>query len=73
MASPVVDSQIATVYVGSHDNHVYALDAATDEKRWSVENPGWVTSEAVPVDEGIYYVGDTDDTSGGAYRLEPME
>ena len=37
MSGPAIDPSTDTVYVGSHDNHLYALDANAGELRWSYE------------------------------------
>jgi serine/threonine protein kinase len=48
-----------TVYVGSWDNHLYALDAATGALRWRFQTPGAVISSPAVVD-GTVYVGSGD-------------
>ena len=49
----------AVVYVGSDDQHLYALDAATGAKRWSFGTGGGL--EAAPtVAGGAVYVGSKD-------------
>ena len=35
MHSPTVSSDGNTVYVGSYDDNLYAIDAANGTKRWS--------------------------------------
>ena len=50
-----------TVFVGSADNHLYAVDAATGEQEWAFETRGWqrVTSSPTVVD-GTVFVGSKD-------------
>ena len=48
-----------TVYVGSTDRNVYALDAATGHVRWTYTTGGWVTSSPVMVG-GTVYIGSWD-------------
>lgn len=48
-----------TVYVGSRDNNLYALDAATGKKEWIFQTGGAVESSPTVVD-GIVYVGSHD-------------
>ena len=47
------------VYVGSHDNKVYALDAATGEYIWSFTTGDMVVSSPTVVG-GVLYVGSYD-------------
>jgi len=70
-SSPVVAGGL--VYFGSDDYHVYALDAATGEKRWSFATEDII--EAPPlVHEGAVYIGSSDyffyalDAATGALR-----
>ena len=64
MSSPaVVDG---TLYVGSTDHHVYALDAATGETVWRTATGDWVMSSPRAVD-GVVYVGSND---GCMYALD---
>ena len=55
-----------TVYVGSNDNNVYALDAATGTKQWAFETGDWIRSSPAVVD-GTVYVGSKD---GNVYALD---
>jgi outer membrane protein assembly factor BamB len=50
-----------TVYVGSWDNTVYALDAATGRERWTYDTEGSVHSSPAVVD-GTVFVGSWDNT-----------
>ena len=56
-SSPVIVGD--TVYVGSDDKRVYALDAVTGEKRWAYLTSGAVSSSPSVVD-GVVYVGSED-------------
>jgi hypothetical protein len=55
-----------TVYVGSHDYKVYALDGATGAKRWEFATLGEVWSSPTIVAGGRVYVGSMD---GKVYAL----
>ena len=48
-----------TAYVGSYDEHVYAVDAATMGERWRFKTGGWVRSSPAVAD-GAVYVGSYD-------------
>lgn len=48
-----------TVYIGSRDHRLYALDAATGAKRWSYRTESWVESSPAVVD-GVVYFGSQD-------------
>jgi len=66
-ASPVVDED--SVYFGSWDQHVYALDKHTGKLRWQFETGNAVTT--VPaIDEKVLYVGSRD---GYLYALEAAD
>jgi outer membrane protein assembly factor BamB len=56
-SSPVVVD--GTVYVGSHDHSLYAVDAVSGEKQWQFNTSGKVYSSPAVVD-GIVYVGSDD-------------
>jgi len=47
------------VYIGSDDNHVYALDAAAGEERWRFEAGDRVFSSPAVVG-GVVYIGSFD-------------
>jgi len=66
---PVGSEGGGTVYVGSSDGHLYALDASTGEERWSFETDGEVISSPAVVD-GTVYVGSND---GHLYALTEPE
>ena len=55
-----------TVYVGSQDSKLYALDAATGAKRWEYETGSWVESSPAIVN-GVVYFGSND---GRLYALD---
>jgi outer membrane protein assembly factor BamB len=47
------------VYVGSDDNHLYAVDAVTGKKRWAFRTGSGVESSPAVVG-GVVYVGSKD-------------
>lgn len=55
-----------TVYVGSLDGHVYALDAATGTEIWSYNTTDNI-STSVAVVNGTVYAGSV---AGGVYALD---
>jgi eukaryotic-like serine/threonine-protein kinase len=57
VSSPVVANE--TVYIGSGDHHVYALNAATGALRWAFET-GNVVHASPAYDRGTIYVGSWD-------------
>ena len=64
-----------TVYVGSRDGRLYALDAATGAKRWEYPTGSWVESSPAVVDGSVYF-GSQDgmlralDAASGTLRWE---
>ncbi len=56
-ASPSVAD--GRVYIGSTDNHLYALDIETGEPLWSFQAESWFESSAA-VHDGVVYVGSND-------------
>ena len=56
-SSPAVAN--GTVYCGSRDGKLYALDAATGTKLWEYETGSWVESSPAIVN-GVVYVGSAD-------------
>ena len=63
-SSPTVAD--GTVYVGSQDFKLYALDAATGAKRWEYKTGSWVESSPAIVN-GVVYFGSND---GRLYALD---
>ena len=63
-SSPAVVN--GTVYFGSRDGKLYALDVASGEKRWQYQTGSWVDSSPAVVG-GIVYVGSND---GNLYALD---
>lgn len=57
LSSPTVVGQ--TVYIGSGDHHVYAVDAQTGAMRWTFETGNVVHASPAVVD-GVLYVGSWD-------------
>jgi outer membrane protein assembly factor BamB len=55
-----------TVYIGSHDKSLYAVDAATGSQQWQFDTSRWVYSSPAVVD-GTVYVGDD---NGSLYAVE---
>jgi outer membrane protein assembly factor BamB len=56
-SSPAVSD--GTVYIGSNDGYVYAIDAETGQEKWKYKTGSWVESSPVIVD-GVVYVGSND-------------
>ncbi|MFC2071902.1 PQQ-binding-like beta-propeller repeat protein [Chloroflexota bacterium] len=54
-----------TVYIGSEDHKLYAVDATTGDKRWEYETGSWVESSPAIVN-GVVYIGSND---GRLYAL----
>ncbi len=63
-SSPAVAD--GTVYVGSQDSKLYALDAATGAKRWEYKTGSWVESSPA-IANGVVYFGSND---GRLYALD---
>ncbi len=63
-SSPAVAE--GTVYFGSRDHKLYAVDAVTGEKRWEFKTGSWVESSPAVVN-GIVYFGSND---GKLYALD---
>ncbi len=63
-SSPAVAD--GTLYIGSADHKLYALDATTGAKRWEYETGSWVGSSPAIVN-GIVYFGSND---GRLYALD---
>jgi outer membrane protein assembly factor BamB len=58
-SSPAIGSD-GTVYVGSNDDKVYALNGATGAKKWEFLTGGWVHSSPAIGSDGTVYVGSWD-------------
>ncbi len=63
-SSPAVAN--GTVYIGSKDGKLYALDTATGAKRWEYQTGSWVQSSPAIVN-GVVYFGSND---GKLYALD---
>ncbi len=63
-SSPAVCGGV--VYCGSHDDHLYALDAEGGEELWRFKTGGWVSSSPAVCD-GVVYFGSDD---GCVYALD---
>jgi outer membrane protein assembly factor BamB len=58
---PAVSKDGATIFVGSNDKKVYALDAVTGAKKWEFATGSWVySSPAVSNDGATIFVGSDD-------------
>ncbi len=64
LASPTVAD--GTVYIGSVDGYLYAIDAGTGSELWRFKTQSWIESSAA-VTGGVVYVGSDD---GGLYALD---
>jgi outer membrane protein assembly factor BamB len=58
-SSPAIGSD-GTVYVGSDDANVYALNGATGAKKWKFQTGGYVYSSPAIGSDGTVYVGSDD-------------
>lgn len=68
--SPAIGSD-GTIYIGSEDGKVYALDpdpAATERVKWSFQTGDWVQSSPAIGSDGTIYIGSWD---GQVYALNP--
>lgn len=63
------ESDGATVYFGSYDGNVYALDATEGTEQWSFQTGNYVDSSPAVID-GVVYVGSED---GNVYALDAAE
>ncbi|SNR43270.1 outer membrane protein assembly factor BamB family protein [Halorubrum vacuolatum] len=61
-----------TVYIGSNDNNIYALDTETGEEQWRFNAGSSVRSSPAVVD-GIVYVGSDDSTFGAAGNVYALD
>ena len=72
-SSPTLSPDESTVYFGSWDNKLYAVDAATGAKRWEYATGNLIIASPAVDAQGNVYVGSSDGffyslTSGGAMR-----
>lgn len=71
-SSPAIGADSGTIYVGSDDGYVYALDPNADDDedrlKWSYETWGSVSSSPAIGKDGTVYVGSSD---GSLYALDP--
>ena len=58
-SSPAIGSD-GTVYVGSYDDKLYAINGKSGVKLWEFETGGRVTSSPAIGSDGTVYVGSTD-------------
>lgn len=58
-SSPAIDSD-GTVYIGSQDHKVYALDGVTGRKKWEFLTGGSVASTPAISSDGFVFVGSDD-------------
>ena len=78
-SSPAIGSD-GTVYVGSADTKLYAINSKSGEKKWEFETGGAVTSSPAIGSDGTVYVGSVDkklyaiktDSKGPAKSPWPM-
>ena len=54
-----------TVYVGSVDNTLYAVDAATGSEEWAFTQPSTSVRSSPTVADGTVYVGSLEDADDG--------
>ena len=59
LSSPAIGSD-GTVYVGSNDNKLYAINGKTGAKLWEFVTGGWVSSSPAIGSDGTVYVGSND-------------
>ena len=59
VSSPAIGKN-GTVYVGSHDSKLYALDCGTGAKKWEVDTGGSVTISPAIGPNGAIYFGSWD-------------
>lgn len=63
-SSPVLSE--GTLYLGSEEGNLYAVDANNGEIRWKAKFPGKIRSSAAVVEEDLYFT----DTTSTLYALE---
>ena len=52
--TPTIDEKAATIYVGSMDQNLYALDQATGKVKWTFAAKGAITSRPLVIGNGVY-------------------
>ena len=52
--TPTIAGKAGTIYVGSMDKHLYALDLATGKVKWTFEAKGAITSRPLVIGDGVY-------------------
>jgi len=73
-SSPAVSPDGGTIYVGSDDNRLYAVDAADGTKKWRFDTGGNVISSPVVGPDGMVYVGSEGGANQGrVYGLNPAD
>lgn len=78
LSSPTIVDD--TVYVGSTDNSIYAIDLTTGKKRWAYATPDMVEAPTLVID-GLVYTGSSDgflyalhaDTGELAWKFETQD
>jgi outer membrane protein assembly factor BamB len=60
LSSPAIGSD-GTVYVGSYDDKLYAINGKTGDKLWEFETGHYVDSSPAIGSDGTVYVGSYDD------------
>ncbi len=64
LASPVTDG--STVYIGSQDGNMYALNASDGQLRWSFPTEGMIQSQALLTEKVLFF-----ESANVFYALEP--
>jgi len=73
-SSPTVSPDGATIFIGSNDNKVYALYAATGTEKWSFVTGGQVySSPAVSPDGATIFIGSYDNKVYALYASTGTE
>ena len=65
-SSPALSDDMSTVYAGSWDGRLYALDAATGRVKWTFETRDHIYSSPAVTQDGTVLIGSTD---GSLYAL----
>lgn len=58
-----------TVYVGSNNGHLYAIDAATGQMKWSFQTDAWVWGGGPTVSDGVVVVR-SNGSDGALYAID---